>query len=48
MSRNLENSDDEVPLKTVILCMIDDKILDTDELEKITKSLYSKEKQYKK
>lgn len=48
MSRNLENSDDEIPLKTVILCMIDDKILDTDELEKITKSLYSKEKQYKK
>lgn len=48
MSRNLENSDDEIPLKTVILCMIDDKILDTDELEKITKSLYPKEKQYKK
>lgn len=48
MSRNLENSNDEIPLKTVILCMIDDKILDTDELEKITKSLYSKEKQYKK
>lgn len=48
MSRNLENSDDEIPLKTVILCMIDDKILDTDELEKITKTLYPKEKQYKK
>lgn len=48
VSRNLENSDDEIPLKTVILCMIDDKILDTDELEKITKSLYPKEKQYKK
>ncbi len=48
VSRNLENSDDEVPLKTVLLCMIDDKILDTDELEKITKSLYPKEKQYKK
>lgn len=48
VSRNLENSDDEIPLKTVLLCMIDDKILDTDELEKITKSLYPKEKQYKK
>lgn len=48
VSRNLENSNDEIPLKTVILCMIDDKILDTDELEKITKSLYPKEKQYKK
>lgn len=48
VSRNLENSDDEVPLKTFLLCMIDDKILDTDELEKITKSLYPKEKQYKK
>lgn len=46
--RNLENSTNEISLKDTILSIIDGKVLDNNELEKITKSIYPKEKQYKK
>lgn len=46
--RNLENSTNEISLKDTILSLIDGKVLDNNELEKITKSIYPKEKQYKK